>query len=275
MADLPSRAAALIGGLGGLGGGRLLAWAALPLALYLAFCLALFLWQRSLLYFPQPRAAVPGVELLRLPLADADGVLNISAAQRQRRGAVLYFGGNAEDVALTVPSLAAIFPERSIQAVHYRGYGGSGGRPSEAALVADAVAVLDQLRQQHRDVVVIGRSLGSGVAVQLAAQRPVQRLILLTPFASVLRLAAARFPLVPVPLLLRDRFESWRHAGRVAAPTLIVAAGSDELIPLAEARRLAASFAPGLVRFTLVPDAGHNSPLLEHPALRPLLRGEG
>jgi pimeloyl-ACP methyl ester carboxylesterase len=272
MADAPGGAAAWIAD---LSGGRPLAWAALPLVLYLAFCLALLLLQRSLLYFPQPRTAVPGVELLRLPLADADGVLNISSAQPQRSGAVLYFGGNAEDVALTVPSLAALFPERAIHAVHYRGYGGSGGRPSEEALVADAVAVFDQLRARHRDVVVIGRSLGSGVAVQLAAQRPVQRLILLTPFASVLRLAAARFPWVPVPLLLRDRFESWRHAGRVDAPTLIVAAGSDEVIPVAEARRLAASFAPGLVRFTLVPDAGHNSPLLAHPALRPLLRGEG
>ncbi len=253
-------------------GGWLLPGAAGLLSLYLGFCGLLFLRQRSLLYLPQPRAAVAGNELLRLP--GAGGVLELSAAQRQQRAAVLYFGGNAEDVARTVPSLRALFPQRAIYALHYRGYGGSGGRPSEQALVADAVRVLDHLHLRHPDVVVIGRSLGSGVAVQLAARRPLQRLILITPFTSIASVAAHRYPMVPVDLLLRDRFDSEQQAPRVRAPTLIVAAGRDEVIPVQQARLLARRFVPGLVRYVEVPEARHNSPLLENQALRPLLRGD-
>ena len=252
-------------------GGWLLPGAAGLLSLYLGLCGLLFVRQRSLLYLPQPRAAVAGNELLRL--AGAGGVLEVSAAQRQHRAAVLYFGGNAEDVARTVPSLRALFPQRAIYALHYRGYGGSGGRPSEQALVGDAVQVLDRLRPRHPDVLVIGRSLGSGVAVQLAARRPLQRLILITPFTSIASVAAHRYPLVPVSLLLRDRFDSERQAPRVHAPTLIVAAGRDEVIPVQQARLLARRFVPGIASYVEVPGALHNSPLLELPALRPLLRG--
>jgi len=254
-------------------GGWLLPGAAGLLSLYLGFCALLFLRQRALLYLPQPRAAVAGNALLRLP--GAGGVLELSAAQRQQRPAVLYFGGNAEDVAQTVPSLRALYPQRAIYALHYRGYGGSEGQPSEQALVGDALRVLDQLRIRHAEVLVIGRSLGSGVAMQLAARRPLQRLILITPFASIASVAAHRYPLVPVELLLQDRFDSRKVARRVAAPTLIVAAGRDEVIPVQQARALAGSFRPGLVRYVEVPGALHNSPLLESQALRPLLRGGG
>ena len=258
----------------GPGPGRwLLAAAAGLLSLYLGFCGWLLLRQRALLYLPQPRAAVAGNALLRLP--GAGGVLEVSAAQRQQSAALLYFGGNAEDVAQTVPSLRALFPQRAIYALHYRGYGGSEGQPSEQALVGDALRLFDQLRPRHPDVGVIGRSLGSGVAMQLAARRPLNRLILITPFASIASVAAHRYPLVPVELLLRDRFDSRRVAPRLGVPSLIVAAGRDEVIPVQQARELAGSFRPGLVRYVEVPEALHNSPLLESPALRPLLRGRG
>jgi hypothetical protein len=268
MADAPGGAAAW---LAELGGGGLLAWAALPLALYLVFCLALLLLQRSLLYFPQPRTAVPGVELLRLPLADAAGALNISTAQRQGSGAVLYFGGNAEDVALTVPSLAAIFPERSIQAVHYRGYGGSGGRPTERSLHADAAAVFDDVRSRHPDVDVLGRSLGSAVATRLAATKPVRRLVLVTPFDSILALAGRLFPFLPVRLLLADRFETVQDAPQVPVPTLVITAGRDEVGPGDHTRRLIEAFRPGIVTEQTFPAAGHNDVSLD-PAYRDAIR---
>jgi pimeloyl-ACP methyl ester carboxylesterase len=117
-----------------------------------------------------------------------------------------------------MPALSVAFPDRAIYLLHYRGYGGSSGTPSEKALFADALTLFDEVRTKHSSVDVVGRSLGSGVAVYVASLRPVARLVLVTPFDSLEGLAALRFPYVPVKWLLRDKFESWRFAPQVTAP---------------------------------------------------------
>lgn len=115
-------------------------------------------------------------------LERADATLRISARPHDGPGAVVYFGGNAEDVAWTVPELAGAFPDRAIYALHYRGYGGSSGRPAEAALRDDARALFRLVHSRHPDVIVVGRSLGSSLAIQLAAEEPVTRLAMISPF---------------------------------------------------------------------------------------------
>ena len=134
---------------------------------YVAVCLALFLLQRSMIYFPQPRTAPAGTPLLTLA---ADG-RQVLATMREHEGprALIYFGGNAEDVSLNLPGMAAAFPDHALYLLHYPGYGGAPGRPSEAALVADALALFDQVAARHPRVSVLGRSLGSGVAIQVAS----------------------------------------------------------------------------------------------------------
>jgi pimeloyl-ACP methyl ester carboxylesterase len=234
----------------------LLGLAGFVAVVYLGLCAALFFLQRSLIYFPQPRSVGTAVPTLRLAVPGAEVLVTTRA--RSGPDALIYFGGNAEDVSLALPELATAFPDRALYLMHYRGYGGSSGRPSEAALVADALALFDRVQPEHANVLVVGRSLGSGVAIQLASARPVARLVLVTPYDSIQALAAQQFPWAPVRWLLQDRFESWRHAPRIAVPTLLIAAEHDEVIPMASTRALFARFRSGTAVLEVVSGAGHN-----------------
>ncbi len=235
---------------------------------YCGLCAALFLYQRKLIYLPQPRTPVSGATVITLPV-DGARVL-VTAQPRSGPKALLYFGGNAEDVAVSLPGLASTFADHAVYLLHYRGYGGSSGSPSEAALIADALALFDQVRSEHPHIVVVGRSLGSGVAVHLASLRPVARLVLVTPYDSLLDLAAAQFAYVPVRWLLRDKFESWRYAPLIEVPTLVVVAEHDEVIPRKSTDALLSHFRAGVATFKVIAGASHNS-LLENPAYLPLL----
>ena len=128
--------------------------------------------------------------------------------------------------------------------MHYRGYGGSAGAPSEAALLEDARTLFDQVHARHADVVAMGRSLGTGVAVRLASERPVSRLVLVTPYDSLQDIAVRQYPYFPVRWLLRERFDSGRVAARVTAPTLILAADGDEVIPRESTKKESDSTSP-------------------------------
>lgn len=224
---------------------------------YLAICAALFFGQRRLIYFPQPRGLGPAVAAGSFV---NDGVrLQLTVRPHAGRGAVLYFGGNGEDVSGSLAPLAEAFPGRELVLLHYRGYGGSEGRPTEAAIAADAAALFDRVHAAHPDVIVVGRSLGSGVAARLAGTRPVAGLVLVTPYDSVLGIAQAQFPWVPVGLLLVDRYESWRYVPAIKAPVLLLRAERDEVIPAASTERLRTRFAPAQLRYVVVPGAGHNT----------------
>jgi pimeloyl-ACP methyl ester carboxylesterase len=226
------------------------------LGIYALACLALFVFQRSLIYYPPPRAAVaaPRTSLLAVPGAE----LKVSERPLAGPKALIYFGGNAEDVSASLPQLEAAFPGRALYLLHYRGYAGSSGSPTEAHLIADALVLFDRVAREHPDVAVMGRSLGSGVAVQLAGRRPVSGLVLVTPYDSIAE-TASRFRWFPVRWLLSDTFESSRHAPRIKTPTLILAAGRDEVIPAWSTRRLLSCFAPGVASMIVIEEAGHNT----------------
>jgi uncharacterized protein len=230
--------------------------------IYLGLCALLFLFQRSLIYFPQPRSQSSGMHTMTLQTDDAQVL--VTARELSGPDAVIYFGGNAEDVSYSLPTLTAAFPDHAIYLMHYRGYGGSSGSPSEAALFADALGLFDKVSAQHQNFVVVGRSLGSGVAVYLASLRPVARLILITPFHSIQALVAQQFPFFPVRWLLRDKFESWKYAEQVSVPTLIVAAERDEVIPRASTEALYKRFRPGITSLQVIPGTSHNT-ISEHP----------
>jgi pimeloyl-ACP methyl ester carboxylesterase len=236
--------------------------------IYLALCLALFLAQRSFIYFPQPNSASASDTLT----LNVDGE-RIVVATRPGDGpdAVIYFGGNAEDVSRSLPTLADAFPRRSVYAMNYRSYGGSTGKPSESALIADALVLLDRVRIDHPRVTVIGRSLGSGVAVHIASERPVARLILVTPYDSLLSIAATQFRFFPLSWLMLDKFESWRYAPRVTAPTLLIAAQNDEVIPFTSTEALYGHLPQSLATLTIIRDVSHNT-ISESREYIPLLR---
>jgi pimeloyl-ACP methyl ester carboxylesterase len=231
-------------------------------AIYMLICLLLYLAQDRLLYLPTPEVAYPGARALSIERGAAS--LRVWELHGAARPALIYFGGNAEDVGANIADFGAAFPARAVYLVNYRGYGGSTGRPSEAALTADAEAIYDSLRLRHDPIAVIGRSLGSGVAIALAARRPVERLILVTPFDSIASVAADHFPWLPVRALLRDRYDSLRRVGAVHAPTLVVVAEHDEVVYRARSDALIAAIAPALRHTVMVTGATHNDVSL-HP----------
>ena len=224
--------------------------------LYAAVCVTLFAFQRSLIYFPQPNANRAGIT--PMPLQTSAGTVTVLTRPAPGPDAILYFGGNAEDVSLDMPDLAPRF-SGSIDLLNYPGYGSSAGKPSEKAIMDAAFALFDRVHATHANITVIGRSLGSGVAVHLASARPVSRLVLVTPFDSFVDPAAAAYPWFPARLLLRDKFDSGRYAPQVTAPTKIIAAADDEIIPRASTERLRNRFQPGVATYTVIPNAGHNS----------------
>lgn len=230
---------------------------AIALVVYAALCGALYVLQRSLMYFPTPEARSTRAEALSIETSGA--VLKVWRVPGASDRALIYFGGNAEDVAANIAPFAAALPNTAIYLVNYRGYGGSTGAPSEAALLADAELVFDRVRAEHEHVAVLGRSLGGGVAVHLAAVRDVSKLALVTPFDSVVSVARRALPFVPVSWLLEDRFDSITKAPRVRAPVLVLLAELDRVIPRAHSEQLVAAFAPGQVEVRTIAGTDHDS----------------
>lgn len=238
--------------------------------IYLALCAAVLVFQRSMIYFPQIVPPAPRANTIALSMDGAEVLVSTRAHSGKK--ALLYFGGNAEDVAFSLPELAAAFPEHALYLMHYRGYGGSTGKPTEAALVADALALYEHVHAAHSQIEVVGRSLGSGVAVQLAARRPVARVVLVTPFNSIVDIAAGAFPYLPMRWLMLDRYESWKYAGQITAPTLLIAAQQDEIIPRASTEALLGHFREGVASLHVITGTGHNT-ISNSPEYLALLRG--
>ena len=173
---------------------------------------------------------------------------------------VIYFGGNAEEASWLLEESER--PQHwAWLVVNYRGYGWSEGSPGEKAMAADARLIYDWARSrsdvEQSRIVAFGRSLGSGVAVRLASERPLAGLVLATPFDSLESVAKHHYPFAPVSLLLRHRFASLDLAPRIGVPMLCIVAERDSIIPAEHARRLFAAW-QGDKRMVSIANAGHN-----------------
>jgi dienelactone hydrolase len=212
----------------------------------------LYVIQDRLLFYPQPlnesRAsqiskAFPLAEVILIRTQDQVTLHGwfLKAAGRVRAPVLFYFGGNAEEVSGMLGE-AQRFPGWSLVLVNYRGYGLSEGKPSEQALLSDALLIYDTVAQRPDvdpgRVGVLGRSLGSGVAVHLAAHRTLVLAVLVSPFDSAASLARRSFALLPVSLLLKHRFDSLALAPSIKTPLLVIVAEADSIIPPVHARRL-------------------------------------
>lgn len=242
----------------------------LAICAYLAICALLYLQQRRLIYYPQFTRVAPAQTDFAFQRPDA--VLRGWVVNPGRQDAVLYFGGNAEAVEANRDVFAQWLPSRTVYLVAHRGYGASDGEPSEAALLADALAVYDDIARRHPDgdVAVIGRSLGSGVATHVASERPVRHLVLVTPFDSLAAVAQSHYPVFPVRLLLKDRYDSAARLPGYGGNLLVLRAGRDTVVPPAHTDRLLASF-KGRARAVDFPRAGHDD-LSTDPAYWPAIR---
>ncbi len=187
--------------------------------------------------------------------------------------AVLYFTGNAEEQTGFFLWGPSELREYTIAGIDYRGYGASEGSPSETAVKADALVVYDALAARlgpDTPIVVMGRSLGSGVAAHVAANRPVAGVILVTPYESLVDVGQDAHPLVPVRLLMKHPFDVAPDAVRVTAPALMLVAGADQLVPPRHAARLAALW-PGPKEVHTLGGASHGS-IVDSPEYWRLIR---
>ncbi len=226
-------------------------------SVYIGLCAVLYFLQDSLLYYPQGRAVSSDASTLHLKSQDADIVITTSVRSGDK--AMIYFGGNGEDVSLSLGDFEQAFPDHSLYLMHYRSYGGSTGKPSEENIHADAVALYELVKQSHADISLIGRSLGTGVAAHLASERPVSKLVLVTPYNSIEEIAVESYPLFPVSLLLRDKYRSWQYAKDIKAPTTILMAELDRVIPKSSTLKLYNSFKRDSAKMVVIKGVGHNS----------------
>lgn len=239
------------------------------LGVYLLLAAFLYVYQRKLIYFPTP--VDPHFVADEITL-DNDGTrLRGWVLNPGRPRALIYFGGNSELITHRRGFFEDVLADFSVYLINYRGYGHSEGSPSEAALFSDALVIYDQLRQQHASISAYGRSLGSGIAVYLAAERTLERLILLTPYDSVTEVARKLYPWFPVRLLLKDRFDSGARAADIDAPVLITSAEFDHEIKLPHTLALKRSFVQAPLTYRMIAGAAHNN-IVDFPEYRETVR---
>lgn len=226
------------------------------LCIYLVLCTCVFFLQRKLLYFPQPAINVAGTAPIAFEVEGA--TLRGSVVNPGREKALLYYGGNAEQIEQNVGFFKSILPEYSVYLISYRGYGNSTGTPTEANLYHDAESVYDTIAKQHGSVAVMGRSLGSGIATYIATKRSIEKLILVTPYDSIENVAKESYWMFPVSLLIKDKFPSWQRAKDINVATLILVAEKDRVISRQRTDNLATHFLPALLTTVIVAGADHN-----------------
>jgi uncharacterized protein len=230
---------------------------------YLGLGALMFFAQRALMYFPDRARTLPAAAGLAqaqeifLDTADGERVIAWHVAPRGDKPVVLYFHGNGGALNLRVDRFRKIVAQGfGLLALSYRGYGGSSGKPTEDGLIADARAAHAFAAERYARIAVWGESLGTGVAIALAAEKPVERVILDAPFTSTADVAADLYWFLPVRLLMKDQFRSDQRIKRVSAPVLILHGEADTIIPIAYGERLLAMI-PGKKQMVRLPGGYH------------------
>ena len=244
----------------------ILKWLIAAVGLYGAFVALAYVAQRRLQYFPErwrtaPRTiGLPEAEEVELDTADGERVIVWHVPPRTGLPVFLYFHGNGGALRWREERFRALIADGSgLVALSYRGYGGSSGRPTETGLIEDARAAyaFAAARYEAERIALWGESIGSAVALALAAEQPVGHVVLEAPFTSAADVGAHHYWFVPVRLFIEDRFHSDLLAGKVTAPVLVVHGEDDFIVPITFGAQLY-----GLIRapkrFVRVAGAGHN-----------------
>jgi uncharacterized protein len=243
--------------------------------LYAILCAFMYLYQDQLLFIRQSitnerveyiRTRQHHVEEITIPTAEGITlhgwwVNDYRKTAESADNVVIYFGGNAEEVSYMIDEASA-FNNWSFVLINYRGYGLSEGNPSEKMLYEDALRIYDALLEQETAnpsrIIVMGRSLGTGVAAHLARHRQVQGAIFISPYDSMVKVAKDAYPFLPVNLLLRNRFSVLDNAVAIDIPVYALVALEDSVILPERSLKLLEKW-KGEIHVTEVAHAGHNN----------------
>lgn len=215
------------------------------LVLYATVCALLYFNQDDLLFHPQPTTAKEVTEILNkhpefdtLSFVMKDGNRTCGYISKdtikEKLPLVLYFGGNAEEVSHLAEKYK-YFPNTIMVLMNYRSFGLSQGKISEQTMFSDALEVYDKMMANPKvdtnHVIVMGRSMGTGVATYVASQRKVNATVLITPYESIIDVAQEKYPFVPIGLFIKHPFKSKEYATSITSPVLALIAKKDDVIP--------------------------------------------
>ena len=227
----------------------------LILFFYVLSAIILYIFQRTFIYFP---SAFVAHDFKNEVFINEGESINVIVLNENKKKALVYFGGNGEAVVYSALSLQVLFLDHSVYLVNYRGYGGSTGTPKEKALFSDALYIYDELIKKHSSISIMGRSLGSGIASYLASKRSIDKLILITPYDSIQTLAQKRFPIYPMALLLKDKYDSIKRINKIKAKVLIIMAQNDNVIPFKHSQNLIKNFPKEQITVKIILNKEHN-----------------
>lgn len=210
---------------------------------YIVLCAIMFAAQRFLMYKPlhdvQPPASYGLTGFSEIQLSASDGVTLQAWYKKAATGypTIVFFHGNGGHLGYRAHYFALLAKQGfGLLAPEYRGYGNSGGSPSEAGLYLDAQAAVDyslnRLSLPRQELILYGESLGTGVAVQMASERDYGGLILQSPYTSLEDIAKDLYFWLPVHFLIRDRFDSIGKMDRVHTPLLVIHGEQDTVVPV-------------------------------------------
>ena len=222
-------------------------------------CILLYALQRKFIYFPQgvahdaPLSRAKGIRLSLDHIELTGWLVNPGHSQ-----ALIYYGGNGENIEYNIDFFRQNLPQTSVYLIPYRGYGENPGYPTEFHLYQDALDVFDHVAVKYEAVVLMGRSLGSAVALHVAAKRDITKLILVTPFDSVENIAKDIYWMFPISWLLKDKFSATVNLQNVSAPVLALVAGQDRVIPTPRSAGLLRVAPEHNLKTIVIAEAGHN-----------------
>jgi uncharacterized protein len=243
----------------------LIGFVALLLAAYLGIVALVYFGQRSLQYFPDTTPRTPqevgAVGFTEVDLKQGTGERLVAwyKPAPANTPTILYFHGNGGSVSSRANKIAAYGKDFGLFAADYRGYGGNSGTPIEDGIIADAFLAYDWLIKQGvkaNDIFLLGESLGTGVAVQVAAAKPVRAMALEAPYANIVDIGAERYWFLPVRLLMQDQYKSSLHIGEYRGPLFIIHGTADRVVPFKHGRKLF-DLANEPKHFVEVEGAGH------------------
>lgn len=242
------------------------------ISVYLIITAILYIFQSSLIFFRQPvdgcrldhiNSHYPEAEEVRLQTHDEEELHGwiVNRAAEKPAPLLIYFGGNAEEVSWMIEETAGL-KGWAVLLVNYRGYGKSSGRPGEKALLNDAFLLYDSFAKRdyvdNNKIAVMGRSIGTAMAVYLSANRDLAKTILVSPFGSMADIAGDNFPFIPVKFMMKHQFNVLSYARYAPNPMLTLVASNDNIIPAGHSKKLYKAW-QGAKSYHVIQNANHNN----------------